>query len=142
MQIKPVSRLSPSDRHELTLLNPKILANHARFSAKGKWHGRFHVAAWVRFPEGLMENVELMLSYRDGERRKSYWVDRCLANRQTLILLNGSVDLDIKGEVEEMSLYLKGPSENAVWILDECHLKPSMEAQASIPKQKSSTRVR
>lgn len=130
MQIKPVSRLSSTDRHEMTVLSPSLLAEHARFKPKGRWRGGFTVAAWIRFPEGLNERVQLMLTYRDSERRKTYLIDRCLPNGQSLILLNGAVDLNVYGEVTEMSLYLKGLHQDAVWMLDECHMTPKQRAVA------------
>lgn len=128
MQIKPVSRLSPAERHELTLLDSSILKSHVAYKTKGTWLGRFSIAAWVRFPEGLVEPVQLMIAYRDDLRRKTYMVDRCLPNRQTLILLNGTVQLNVAGEVSEMVLMLKGLSDDAVWILDECHVEPLQRA--------------
>lgn len=70
----------------------------------------------------------LTVKERNQERRKSYLIDRCLPNRQTLILLNGVVELNLKGEVLDMSLYLTGPSENAAWILDECHIEAKQTA--------------
>lgn len=130
MQIKPVTRLRPNDRHELTLLNPRVLQTHAAYKPNRRWSGRFDVAAWVRFPEGLINTVELMIGYRDEERQKSYLVDLCMPNRQRLILLNGTVKLEVTAEVSEMSLYLKGLPDDAVWILDECHLKPKQTAAA------------
>ncbi|MGH1470568.1 MAG: hypothetical protein ACRBCS_05205 [Cellvibrionaceae bacterium] len=124
MQIKPITRIAPTDNHELTMIDPAILSTHANFKPNKRWKGRFDVAAWIRFPEGLVDPAQLIVTYRDEERRKSYLVDRCLSNRQTLILLNGTVTLEVDAEVTEMSLCLKGLPENAVWILDECHVVP------------------
>jgi len=137
MNIKPVSRIAPTERHELTILEPSLLKQHPASKATGRWKGHFDVAAWVRFPEGLVDSVHLMLTYRDEERRKSYQLDRCLPNRQTLILLNGGVHIDVVGKVSEMSLYLNGLPEDAVWMLDECRMEPrqSMSQQQEVKRK-------
>lgn len=83
------------------------------------------MAAWFRFPEGLTEMVQLMLVYSDQDRQRSYLVDRCLPNRQTLILLNGVVDLEVVGEARDMSLRLTGLNDDAVWMLDEWNIEPT-----------------
>lgn len=136
MHIKPVSRIAPSERHELTILHPSLLDQHPAKKATGRWKGNFDVAAWVRFPEGLVDSVHLMLTYRDEERRKSYQLDRCLPNRQTLILLNGGANIDVVGKVSEMSLYLNGLPEDAVWMLDECRMEPKQ----SVSQQRQAKR--
>lgn len=118
-----MTRIAATERHEVRMLSPALLRSHRAWRARDPWAGGFSIAAWLRFPEGLTEMVQLMLGVRDRERRKSYLVDRCLPNQQTLILLNGIVDLRVTGEVSDMSLYLTGPSENAVWMLDECHIE-------------------
>ena len=124
MQIKPVTRIASMENHELTMIDSAVLSTHANYKSDKRWKGAFDVAAWVRFPEGLTDPAQLVVTYRDQERKKSYLVDRCLSSRQTLILLNGTVTLDVDREVEEISLCLKGLPDNAVWILDECHIVP------------------
>jgi hypothetical protein len=120
--------LLAADRHEVSLPNPALLQRHRAWRANERWRGSFNVAAWLRFPEGLVEMVQLMLGFRDKEcgpmQCKTYLIDRCLPNQQTLILLNGIVDLDVTGEASDLILYLTGLSEDAVWILDECHIEP------------------
>jgi hypothetical protein len=128
-----IARIMGACRHEVRLLDPALLRSHHGWRARTPWHGSFSIAAWLRFPEGLVEVVQLMLCLRDQERRKSYVIDRCLPNRQTLILLNGIVDLEIIGEVTDMSLYLTGPAEDAVWMLDEFHIEPRQAAVLEDP---------
>lgn len=123
-----ISRIRRVVRHEVRVLSPSLLWQHPNWRAHGRWSGGFSLAAWLRFPEGLGEMVQLMLDVRDQERRESYLIDRCLPNRQTLILLNGVVDLTLKGAVLDMFLYLTGPSENAAWILDEYHIEAKQTA--------------
>lgn len=127
MDITPLSRIG-TDRQDIMELDPDLLRRHQAWRAKGSWSGGFSVAAWLRFPEGLVEMARLMLSFRDQERRKTYLIDRCLPNRQTLILLNGRANLEVRGEVADMSLCLTGLSEHAVWMLDECRIEPSRAA--------------
>lgn len=117
-----------SINHEARILDPEFLRQHPAWLAKQPWKGRFAVAAWFRFPEGLTEMVQLMLVYSDQKGRRSYMVDRCLPNRQTLILLNGVVDVEVSGEVSDMSLRLTGLTDDAVWMLDEWNIEPSVTA--------------
>ncbi len=141
MQIKPVTRIAPTENHELTMINSAVLSTHANYKSDKRWKGDFDVAAWVRFPEGLAESAQLVVTYRDQERKKSYLVDRCLSNRQTLILLNGTVTLDVDGAVDEISLCLKGLPDNAVWILDECHIVPKQIKPAAKKSTNRAVRV-
>ncbi len=141
---KPVSRLASEDRHVMVELEPQILKKHSGYKTKGRWKARFTIASWVRFPEGLAQTVRLVLLYRDNERRKSYKIDACRANRQTLILLNGTVELDIVPEVTSMALVLEGLAEDSVWILDEFNFKPSRQsaiAETPTPSSSDSSRV-
>lgn len=134
-----ISQIATAPRHEVTSLAPTLLQRHRAWRATGHWAGSFSIAAWLRFPEGFTEVVRLMLSVTDQEchqerddreRRKSYFIDRCLPNRQTLILLNGVVDLKLRGEVSDMSLYLRGPSDDALWMLDEYHIEANQSAMS------------
>lgn len=128
-----IARIIGACRHEVQLLDPGILRTHPAWRARGNWRGSYSIAAWLRFPEGLTEVVQLMLCFRDQERRKSYVIDRCLPNRQTLILLNGIVDLEITGEVTDMTLFLTGPAEDAAWILDEYNIEARQTAVLEQP---------
>lgn len=125
---KPVSRIITEDQHQIRIPDPSFLQNHRHWREQEAWSGAFNIAAWLRFPDGLCDMVQLMLGYRDRERRKTYPIDRCLPNRQTLILLNGVVQLEISGQVTDMSLFLTGLPENAVWILDQYHIEPRQTA--------------
>lgn len=117
--------------HEARILDPDFLRQHPAWRSKQAWKGSFAVAAWFRFPEGLTEMVQLLLVYRDQDRQRSYLVDRCLPSRQTLILLNGVVDLEVVGEAKDMSLRLTGLDDDAVWMLDEWNIEPTnIAAQA------------
>lgn len=130
MEKSIVSRLGADERQDLCQLDPDLLKKHQHWRPIGRWSGQFTIAVWLRFPEGLVEGVQLWLSYRDGERRKSVLIDKCHANRQTLTLLNGTTDLEIDGKVVDMSLCLKGLSPNAAWIVDEYRLEPCQAANA------------
>lgn len=123
--LKPVSRIASEYRHIMAELKSDVLLNHPARKPKGRWRGRFTIACWVRFPEGLNQQVRLALIYRDGERRKGFKIDTCRANRQTLILLNGNVELDIVGDTTDVALVLEGLSEDSVWILDEFRVEPT-----------------
>lgn len=124
-----MSRITSEYHHIMVELDPQILHKHPARKTKGRWQGRYTIAAWVRFPEGLNQRVGLVLVYRDGDRRKSYRIDACRANRQTLILLNGKVDLEFVDEVSDLALVLEGLAENSVWILDECRVEPTPGVQ-------------
>jgi len=123
--IKPVSRIASEYRDVMVELDTDLLNQHPLRRSRGRWRGRFIIAAWVRFPEGLKQRVNMLLVYRDSEHRKSFKIDVCRANRQSLILLNGTSELDVVGEVSEMALVLEGLAEDSVWILDEFRFEPT-----------------
>lgn len=132
---KPSSQLVEDAQHFMVELDPDLLKSHPARRNKGSWLGRFIIATWVRFPEGLNQKVSLVLVYKDAEARKSRQIDMCRANRQTLILLNGKVDLEFVGEVSEMALVLEGLREDAVWILDEYRMESTGGAAAIVSKR-------
>ena len=131
------SRLATDAQHFMVELEPELLKAQPAPRSKGRWQRRFTLAAWVRFPEGLNQRVALVLVFNDAEGRKTQVVDMCRANRQTLILLNGKIDLQITGEVEDMALVLEGLQDDAVWILDEYRIEPIGGVQALSSQAKS-----
>lgn len=137
--IKPVSNFATEYRHIMAELDPALLQQHPSYKLKGRWRGKFTIAAWVRFPEGLSQRVSLLLVYRDGERRKNFRIDSCRSNRQTLILLNGNIDLDFSNDVCDMVLVLEGLSEDSVWILDEFRIESAGAATPLKPKSKKTS---
>lgn len=130
---QPISLLGNLPRQEIIRLDPALLRSHAAFRARGfrsreTWSGSFSIAAWLRFPDGLSHMVQLMLCFRDQERRRTFIIDRCFPNRQTLILMNGIVDLTVTGEVKDLSLCLAGPDDDVAWMLDEYNLEANRAA--------------
>lgn len=125
-------KIAVEEEHFVASLDSELFKRHPAQRIKGRWRGRFNLAAWVRFPEGLSQDISLMLIYRDSERRKTCKVDACRANKQTLILLNSKIDLHVAGEIVEAALVLEGLNEHAVWILDEYRLEPT-NSQIKIP---------
>ena len=122
-------------RHIMAAVAPNVLKKHPAYKQKSRWQGRFIVAAWVRFPEGLNKPVGLMLEVTDQNGKQNYKVDLCPPNRQSLILLNGTVTIVVEGAVREMILVLQGLPENAVWILDEYRIEPVGAAESKIAVQ-------
>ncbi len=115
-------------------VNPRVIQREV----KGReWKGIFNFSAWLLFHNGLGSTVNLVFRYRDGERVKTVFIDRCLPACQHTILLNGQVPVEVRGEITEAGLYLVGVNDSVDMKVEESTVKIIADEPIVIARQSS-----
>lgn len=67
----------------------------------------YNVATWLQLPGLANLPVSLLVSYRDGDKRREVNVDHGKVNAQGKILLSGIARMPVKQKIEEMQVRLR-----------------------------------
>lgn len=67
----------------------------------------YNVAAWLQLPGLANLPVSLLVSYRDGEKRREVNVDHGKVNAQGKILLSGIARMPVRQKIEDMQVRLR-----------------------------------
>lgn len=67
----------------------------------------YNVATWLQLPGLANLPVSLLVSYRDGEKRREVNVDHGKVNAQGKILLSGIARMPVKQRIEDMQVHLR-----------------------------------
>ncbi len=130
--VPPAVRREPvvhSRDKQVTEIPASLLRSHAHFKPAGPWSGVFDLAVWLRLPQGSTTPLQLALRYTDQRGENTVLVDICKPGPYKSALLNGSVELQISGNVSHMGLYLLSLPGNTPVALDEWHFLPQLKRQ-------------
>jgi hypothetical protein len=67
----------------------------------------YNVAAWLQMPGLANLPVSLLVSYRDGDKRREVNVDHGKVSAQGKILLSGIARMPVKQKIEDMQVRLR-----------------------------------
>lgn len=67
----------------------------------------YNVATWLQLPGLANLPVSLLVSYRDGDKRREVSIDHGKVNAQGKILLSGIARLPVKHRIEDMQVRLR-----------------------------------
>ena len=67
----------------------------------------YNVATWLQLPGLANLPVSLLVSYRDGDKRREVNVDHGKVNAQGKILLSGIARMPVRQKVEDMQVRLR-----------------------------------
>ncbi|RMH85031.1 hypothetical protein EA796_10800 [Pseudomonas sp. AOB-7] len=67
----------------------------------------YNVAAWLQLPGLANLPVSLLVSYRDGDKRREVNVDHGKVSAQGKILLSGIARMPVKQKIEDMQVRLR-----------------------------------
>lgn len=115
--------VSRTDRAERSLLPLDAKAFYQQLSGgivSDHWSGVFSFSCWIAFRNSLCASVNLVFRYRDSERMKTVFIDRCVPGFQHSVLMNGQMPVEIKGELREVGLFLVGVDGGVDLCVDEC----------------------
>lgn len=100
---------------------PTRIVNGARLSVTS-YDGRvaeFNIAVWLQLP-GLADlPVSLLVTYRDGDKRREVSVDHGKVNAHGKILLSGIASLPVRQKVEDMQVYLRSEAPPHSVVVEE-----------------------
>ncbi|MGG2396434.1 hypothetical protein ACJRW5_05720 [Pseudomonas sp. SH1-B] len=67
----------------------------------------YNVATWLQLPGLANLPVSLLISYRDGDKRREVNVDHGKVNAQGKILLSGIARMPVRQKIEDMQVRLR-----------------------------------
>lgn len=79
----------------------------------------YNIATWLQLPSQANLPVSLLVSYRDGERRREVEVDHGKVNAQGKILLSGIARMPFKQRIEDMQVRLRSAVPAATLVVEE-----------------------
>ncbi|UTW08637.1 hypothetical protein [Pseudomonas benzenivorans] len=79
----------------------------------------YNVAAWLQLPGLASLPVSLLISYRDGDKRREVAVDHGKVSIHSKILLSGIARLPIKQKIEDMQVRLRSAVPTQSLVVEE-----------------------
>ena len=79
----------------------------------------YNVATWLQLPGLANLPVSLLVSYRDGDKRREINVDHGKVNAQGKILLSGIARMPVRQKIEDMQVRLRSAVPAQSLVVDE-----------------------
>ncbi|MDP3976469.1 MAG: hypothetical protein Q8P85_00465 [Pseudomonas sp.] len=96
----------------------------------------YNVATWLQLPGLANLPVSLLVSYRDGDRRREVSVDHGKVSPHNKILLSGVARLPVKHKIEDMQIRLRSAVPAATLVVEELFIQ-AVEATRQDSRQAS-----
>ncbi|WP_372874183.1 hypothetical protein [Pseudomonas sp.] len=96
----------------------------------------YNVATWLQLPGLANLPVSLLVSYRDGDRRREVSVDHGNVSSNNKILLSGVARLPVKHKIEDMQIRLRSAVPAATLVVEELFIQ-AVEAARQDSRQAS-----
>lgn len=96
----------------------------------------YNVATWLQLPGLANLPVSLLVSYRDGDRRREVSVDHGKVSPHNKILLSGVARLPVKHKIEDMQIRLRSAVPTATLVVEELFIQ-AVEATRQDSRQAS-----
>lgn len=83
----------------------------------------YNVAAWLQLPGLASLPVSLLISYRDGDKRREVAVDHGKVSAHSKILLSGIARLPVKQKIEDMQVRLRSAVPTQSLVVEELFIQ-------------------
>ncbi|MVW75306.1 hypothetical protein [Pseudomonas xionganensis] len=117
---------------------PSAIINNARLQLS-TYEGRvaeFNVATWLQLPGLANLPVSLLVSYRDGDKRREVMIDHGKVNAHGKILLSGIARMPVRQKIEEMQVRLRSAVPASALVVEELFVQ-AVEMAQNAPRQAS-----
>ncbi len=94
----------------------------------------YNVAAWLQLPGLANLPVSLLVSYRDGDKRREVNVDHGKVSAQGKILLSGIARMPVKQKIEDMQVRLRSAVPAQSLVVEEFFIQ-AVELASSESRQ-------
>ncbi|MGQ7958886.1 hypothetical protein ACUTAF_14465 [Pseudomonas sp. SP16.1] len=94
----------------------------------------YNVATWLQLPGLANLPVSLLVSYRDGDKRREIPIDHGKVNAQGKILLSGIARMPVKQKIEDMQVRLRSAVPTQSLVVDEFFVQ-AVELASSASRQ-------
>lgn len=96
----------------------------------------YNIATWLQLPGLANLPVSLLVSYRDGDKRREVSVDHGKVSLHNKILLSGVARLPVKHKIEDMQVRLRSAVPAATLVVEELFIQ-AVEATRQHRRQAS-----
>lgn len=83
----------------------------------------YNVATWLQLPGLANLPVSLLISYRDGDKRREVTVDHGKVSIHNKILLSGVARLPVKQKIEDMQVRLRSAVPTQSLVVEELFIQ-------------------
>src|SRR3990167_66199 len=83
----------------------------------------YNIATWLQLPGLANLPVSLLVSYRDGDRRREVSVDHGKVSPHDKILLSGVARLPVKQKIEDMQIRLRSAVPATTLVVEELFIQ-------------------
>ncbi|QTS85000.1 hypothetical protein JLK41_16960 [Ectopseudomonas khazarica] len=90
----------------------------------------YNVATWLQLPSLANLPVSLLVSYRDGDKRREVNVDHGKVNAQGKILLSGIARMPVRQKVEDMQVRLRSAVPAQSLVVEEFFVQAVEQASS------------
>tara|TARA_Y100000114_G_scaffold138123_1_gene140879 strand:- start:13 stop:405 length:393 start_codon:yes stop_codon:yes gene_type:complete len=90
----------------------------------------YNVATWLQLPGVANLPVSLLVSYRDGDKRREVNVDHGKVNAQGKILLSGIARMPVRQKVEDMQVRLRSAVPAQSLVVEEFFVQAVEQASS------------
>lgn len=92
----------------------------------------YNVATWLQLPGLANLPVSLLVSYRDGDKRREFAVDHGRVNSHDKILLSGVARLPVRQKIEDMQIRLRSAVSSQSLVVEELFVQAVEPARSDI----------
>ena len=96
----------------------------------------YNIATWLQLPGLANLPVSLLVSYRDGDKRREVSVDHGKVSLHNKILLSGVARLPVRHKIEDMQIRLRSAVPAATLVVEELFIQ-AVEAPRQHSRQAS-----
>jgi hypothetical protein len=79
----------------------------------------YNIAAWLQVPGLANLPVSLLVSYRDGDKRREVTIDHGKVSAHSKILLSGIARMPVKQKIEDMQVRLRSAVPTKSLVVEE-----------------------
>ncbi|MNE99054.1 hypothetical protein D3C80_1976690 [compost metagenome] len=83
----------------------------------------YNIATWLQLPGLANLPVSLLVSYRDGDKRREVSVDHGKVSPHDKILLSGIARLPVKQKIEDMQIRLRSAVPATTLVVEELFIQ-------------------
>lgn len=83
----------------------------------------YNIATWLQLPGLANLPVSLLVSYRDGDKRREVTVDHGKVSSHNKILLSGVARLPVKQKIEDMQIRLRSAVPATSLVVEELFIQ-------------------
>lgn len=113
---------TPRRSHRLISMVPEHIYTEDNERTASRFKSSYNVASWLNLPN-TETKVTLVLEVEDDKGKSTFDIDSATPNNHHRVLLSSLVDIEVRGKIRSMGIYLAGVDKGDVVKLEEVFLQ-------------------